>query len=177
MHSTQPALLRLVESIDADSIDAAVVAIDDEIVKIEVACLLAQLGSTEMRCTIVGDGFARFLTFPAVLNRLVAAAELLWSDAMLQRIIDAIVRVWRDGGWVYESALSKLSRFMTRTQAQSIIAPALSRVQGSEVRRMLEFWREAARAPIRLIIERFRSLTRVQGPETKNDHAKTQRRK
>lgn len=144
MHATRTELIRLVGDLDPASIDAALRGIDDEIHRTETACLLSQLGATDTRVAIIVDGFACFLSVPAILSQLIAAAELLWSDAMLERVVEAIVRGWPDEGWVDESSLAELGRLVTRAQAQNIVAPALSRTRTSGAHRMLEFWCEAA---------------------------------
>jgi hypothetical protein len=147
MYSNSSALLTIVKTIDAESIDAALGQVDDEFVKLEVACMLAQLGATESRLTIIGNGFARFLNFPVLVNHMVEAAEHVWSDAMLQRIIDAVILGWNDQGndtRVYENGLAKLGSLVTRAQAKNIIEPALPRVRAPRALRMLEFWCEVA---------------------------------
>ena len=141
---SRDALIELLRSAEPAQTDVALMNIADEVRRVEAVCMLVALGATETRLNIIAGGFERFLDLPFLMNRLVDAARLVWSDALLARITRAVVAGWGEGDrrGLREHYLSQLASMVTRRQAREIVAPALAQAGGA--RGILVFWCEVA---------------------------------
>jgi len=141
-------MVQLLARVEATDIDAAILAMDGPDKRIEAACLVAPLGSTPTRVQIVGDGFKDNLEYPALLTRLSKAARHLWSDELLRRIVQSLVRGWgHKVSNIREHKLAELAELITKEQAETILAPLLPRLTTGEhhVRQTLELWHDLAK--------------------------------
>lgn len=143
MYEIENQLISLIDGISSEEVDT-VLSIDfNPLHRARNLKILSSLGSTDTRLETCRELLSQALTWPILMNELLATIKNLWSDSVVQIVCSVVFKMkdWGTSGTQFVKPLTDLmANNLSSDQATQIVYPLIEKTVNEDSREILKYW-------------------------------------